>query len=346
MSKLMNKLKAKKSLIKQVKDAQSEGKREKDTRFLNYYDLKDDEHMKVLLLPDVNGDLWTKFRKHGPNLTYTDAKGKVHNVRGVGTIGAYPNDSDSPVMQKGFDLLQLEKDTGDRAYREEAKKWFPKDYTVMSCLVIEAPMEIAQSPDGNDVKLFNVPYKIQSYIMNQISEEVIPEDELFITPFIIKKSKNEGGWATYENSYFARKTLTDEEIESLEEDFKIELFDYSKLDIVPEEPTIEELQKWLDKAEEAYDKVTSGAHANDDTDEEEEEEEKPVRKSGTSLKDRISKKNPAPTTEEIDEDDDIPFDQGGSDNSEEETESPETEEDETPKKSSGLSDRLAKLRKK
>lgn len=340
MSNLMNKLKAKKSLVKQVKEAQAAGKHEQDKRYLNYYDLKDDEHMKVLLLPDENGDLWTKFRKHGPNLTYKDAQGKVHNVRGVGTIGAYPNDSDSPVMQKGYDLLQLEKDTGDKDYRDEAKKWFPKEYTVMSCVVLEAPMEISQSPDGNDVKLFNVPYKIQEHIMNQISEEVIPEDELFITPFIIKKTKNSGGWATYENSYFARKTLADDEIEAMEEDFKIELFDYTKIDIVPAEPTIEELDAWLAKAEAAYDKATSGAPATDD---EEEEEEKTVRKSGTSLKDRIGKK--PPTTQEMDEDD-VPFDQGGSDDSQEETESPEPEVEDAPKTSSGLSDRLAKLRKK
>lgn len=342
MSTLMSKLKAKKSLVKQVKEAQASGQREKDTRFLNYFDLKDDEHMKVLLLPDENGDLWTKFRKHGPNLSYTDAKGKVHNVRGVGTIGAYPNDSDSPVMQKGFDLLQLEKDTGDKAYKDEAKKWFPKEYTVMSCVVIEAPMEINQSPDGNDVKLFNVPYKIQEYIMNQISEEVIPEDELFITPFIIKKTTNSGGWSTYENSYFARKTLTDDEIQSLEEDFKIDLFDYSKLDIVPAEPTIEELDAWLAKAEEAYDKVTSGSTRHGET--AEEEEETPVRKTtGTSLKDRIGKKKQPES--EVEEEDDVPFDQGGSaEPVEEEVDSPEPEE--APKKSSGLSDRLAKLRKK
>jgi hypothetical protein len=338
-------LKSKKSLVEQVKKEQSGG-HEKDKRYLNFYDLKDGEHMKVLLVPDVNGDLWVNFRKHGPNLTYKDATGKTQNVKGIGTIGAYPNNEDSPIMQKGYDLLSLNKETGDKFYLDEAKKWFPKEYTVMSCVVIESPMEINQSPDGNDVKLFNVPYKIKEYIMNQIAEEVIPEDEIFITPFVIKKSKNSGGWATYENSYFARNTLTDDELQTLEEDFQIDLFDYSNIDIVPKEPTIEELEEWLAKAEKAYAKVTGGATPSNDEPEEEEEEETPPRRTGTSLKDRIGKKKPAPQPEPEEEEDDIPFEQDDSEKVEAEPESSEPEEDEAPSKPSGLSDRLAKLRKK
>ncbi|MCI4411745.1 MAG: hypothetical protein JHC38_08765, partial [Thiotrichales bacterium] len=47
---ILTKLKAKKSLVAQVKEAQRENKQ--DTRMVPYYDLKDGEKMKVLLLPD------------------------------------------------------------------------------------------------------------------------------------------------------------------------------------------------------------------------------------------------------------------------------------------------------
>lgn len=341
--------KSKTSLVAQVKKLQK-GEYESDKRFLNYFDLKDGESMKVLFVPDTNGELYVSYKKHGPNLHYFDAQGKRQGIRGVKPIGVYPIDNDSPVMQHGYDLLNLEKETGQKFYREEAKKWFPKGYTVMTCIVLDAPMEVPHSDDGNDIKLFNVPYAVQNYIINQIVDEVITEEELWTTPFIIKKSKNTGGWVTYENSYFARKPLSDDEFEAIEESCKLIPFNFQDADFVPATPTIDELQEWLDNALVAYEKATGG---NGDDLSNDEDDAPPVvatkKSTGTSLKDRIAKKA---TVVEEDEEDDLPFD-----NAPEEEPTPikkrvvqdvveeDEEEDVAPAKPSPLSERLAKLRK-
>jgi hypothetical protein len=342
--------KSKNSLLDQVKKLQSQG-HEQDKRYLNYYDLKDNESMKILILPDTNGDLFVKYKKHGPNLHYIDAKGQRQGIRGLPSIGVYPNDSESPVMQKGYDLLQLHKDTGEAYYKEEAKKWFAKEYTVMSCIVLDSPFEVNHSPDGNDVKLVNVPYKVEQYIINQIMDEVISEEELFTTPFILKKSKNTGGWTSYETSYFARKALNVDEMNDIEEAMNITLFDYKVIDIVPPTPTIDELEEWLAKAEAAYEKATSGGGNTDDSSDE--DEEIPVKKTaGTSLKDRIKK---APVKVEEEEEDDIPWNDeppakpkkvAKVEDKEPEEVDDEREKEEAPVKKSALAERLAKLRSK
>jgi hypothetical protein len=232
------KLKLKSNLKKQIEDeAKSSGG--SDTRFLNYWDLKNGEKVKILFVPDTNGELWGKFKKHGPAL----------KVRGVGSVRcSYESSSeDCPACQKGFDFLQLEKDTGDKQYREEAKKWFARDYTVMSCVVLDSPFEVAEAPDHNQVKLIYVPYAIEKLIKEAVTEGQLDEDELCRTPFFIKKGENAGGFAEYTSSYFGRKQVGDDELEFFE-DHKVEQYDYTTLDAIPAPTTTEEVQEWLDKA--------------------------------------------------------------------------------------------------
>jgi hypothetical protein len=283
----LSKLKNTKSLTKQVKDAQSE-QYEKDHRVLNYYDLKEGEKMKLIFVPDENGELWAKFAKHGANLTYTSG-GKTRNVPGVGSIGTIANNSESPIMQHGYSFLEKERQTGDKKWRDEAKKWFPRDYTIMSCVVLESPIEVKPNNDGNEVKLINVPQKVVSKIMNELSEGNISEEEFFITPFILKASRNDSGFRSYEESFFARKPMSDGELEDLDER-TINLFDYSTLDMIPKTPTIDEQQAWLDKAIAAYNRSTGAVAHSDDEEEEaprkvqpkvrhEEEDDEPPRRS-------------------------------------------------------------------
>lgn len=332
---ILNQLKAKKSLVAQVKEAQREDKQ--DQRMLPYYDLKDGEKMKVLLLPDVNGELWCKFAKHGPNVKHRTPKG-MQVVRGIGTIGTIPNSSDSPIMQHGYDLLAKEQETGDKAFREEAKKWFPKNYTYVSCIVLESPIEVKPNPDGSEVKLFALPYGIEKIIMNEISEGNIPEDEFFLTPLIIKKGKNEGGFASYDDSYFSRKPLSDAEFEAIEEDFTVTLFDYNTLDIVPATPTVEEQQEWLDKALKIYAKVQNGTQAAEDDSSDEGEEEKPKRKARVVEDDEDDapvQRTPRRSVPDVD--DELPDNFGEAE--------PAEEEDDTPPPASALRSRLAGLRR-
>lgn len=238
------KLKLKSNLKKQIEDEAKSGGT--DNRFLNYWDLKDGEKVKILFVPDTNGELWGKFKKHGPSL----------KVRGAGSIRcAYESSSeDCPACQKGFDLLNLEKETGDKSYKDEAKKWFARDYTVMSCIVLDSPFEVSEAPDHNQVKLIYVPYAIEKLIKEAVTEGQLDEDELCRTPFFIKKGKNAGGYAEYTSSYFARKPVTDEELEFFD-DQVVEQYDYGTIDVIPPATTTEEVEEWLVKAVEAVEKA-------------------------------------------------------------------------------------------
>lgn len=354
MSSLLKKLKSTNNLLKQVKEA---NKPKTDMRFLNYYDLKDGEQLKILFLPDENGKKDLKYELHGPNLTIKDAKGFSKRVAGVPNIGTLPFASDSPVMQKGFDLLELEKQTGESHYKEEAKKWFPREYHMCSVLVLESPFEVNQADDGNDVKLLNMPWGVARLIDSLILQGEIVEEELYTTPFLLTNVKR-GQNNNYDTSRFARQPLTDEEFIALEKTMKIDLFNYETIDLLPKTPTVEELEEWLEKAEDAYAKATGATSAparrvptrnNEVEDEdsryeaEEEQEEAPAPAKRSALKDRLAKAKPkAPEVDEMD--DDIPFNEGA-DTEEVAEDAPATEDKSPASSTSALKDRLARLRK-
>lgn len=306
-----------------------------DTRLLNYYDLKEGEKMKILLVPDTNGELWAKFKKHGPNLKLPDA----------GSINcAYTSSGDNcPACQKGFDLLNLAKETGDEAYKTEAKRWFARDYTLVSCIVLESPIEIQESPDHNQVKLMYLPYKIETMIKEAVTEGQVDQEEIPFTPLVIKKTKNPGGYASYDHSFFDRKTVDDDDLEFLD-DMVVEQFDYNDLDVIPPAATEAEVEEWLEKAEE----VDAKAKAGDKGDSKPADDDAPAPKVKSSVKDRL--KRPKKDDEEpqdnvkYDPDEDLPesFDEPT------EAAQEEPEEDDAPKSSSSgsaLRDRLKKMRR-
>lgn len=253
------KTKLKQNLKKDI-EAEKAGGNKSDKRFLNYFDLKFDEKMTVLFVPDVNGEFWTKFSKHGPNLKTTGADKKERGVR-VDHINCarISSGDDCPVCQKGFDLYALAKETGDKSHKDFAKLWMPRDYTLVSCIVIESPMDIIADDIDNQVKLMYLPYGIENVIKEQIAEGLISEDELCSTPFIIKQTENSGGKASYNNSYFARKMITDDELAYLA-DMTVEQYDYTTLDVIPKNTTTDDMDIWLALAEEAYEKALNGAN--------------------------------------------------------------------------------------
>lgn len=255
------KFKLKQNLKNDIEKEETAGGRKVDKRFVNYFDLKFEERMTVLFVPDENGAFWAKYSTHGPNLKYKAEDGKDRAVRGVEHINCIrtATGQECPICQKGFDLYAQAKETTDagkkQALRNEARKWMPRDYTLMSLVVIEAPMEITASDDDNQVKLFSLPFAVEKIIREAIKEEQIAEDELCSTPFIIKKTKNQGGKAAYDASYFRRKMVEDDEVAYLE-DLKVEQFDYLTLDVIPEQGTEEDMVNWLDKATTEYAKVS------------------------------------------------------------------------------------------
>lgn len=318
MSKIGLKLQLKSNLKKQIED---EGSRNggTDNRFLNYWDLKDNEKVKILFVPDTNGELWGKFKKHGPAL----------KLRGSGSIRcSYESSGDNcPACQHGFSLLDLAKETEDKSYKDEAKRWFARDYTLMSCIVLDSPFEVNEHTDHNQVKLIYVPYSVEKTIKESITEGQLDEDELCRTPFFIKKTKNAGGYADYSTSYFGRKQVEDEELDFFEDQVVIQ-FDYESLDVIPEASTEEQVQEWFDKAYELDQKGDSApAEKKADT--------KPAARA------TVNASKPQKAQDSDSDDTDIDEDQANMG----EGAAPEPEpENEAPRKPSSLRDRLASLK--
>lgn len=219
--------------IKESKDGGKSGKGN-DKRFLNYFDMKTGDKMTIRLLPDGNdsGEYWYEYSTHGSKL----------KIRGLESIScAYTSSGEEcPACQKFFDLYE----DGDK---EEAKRWGKKQTFLGQCLVVDSPVEVNESDDGNPVKLVYLPFGIIEIIKEAIIEGHI--DDPLDYDFVIKKTENNGGYAEYSKSYFDRdkNPLPDEILEAFESGEYV-LHDLSKE--APEPSTTEQVEEWLEKAEE------------------------------------------------------------------------------------------------
>lgn len=266
------KLKIKQDIVKDV----NEKKGGDDPRILNYFDLKLDEKMTILFVPSKEGDFWLKYHKHGPNL----------GIRGMESISCpYKSNGDEcPACQRGFDYLELSKEAGGKETKEgaallaEAKKWFAKDYTLTQCIVLDSPHDIRQAKDGNQVKLFILPYAVEAQISEDIKEGKIDPDDLCNVPFVIKKTENKGGQPSYQHSYFSRNSVTDAELEYFD-DLVVEPFSVSDLrDLIPEDTTTSKVEEWVAKVDE---KLSRNEAA-----EEEKAKEEPVKTKSSAVLNR------------------------------------------------------------
>lgn len=330
---VLDKFKIRKDLkekLKQEEESRTGGKK-KDPRLLPYYDMKFGEKVKVVIVPDSNGNLWHRYSAHGPNM----------GIRGIKSVGCRRNNDqeDCPICQRGFDLLQEAKKTDSKVLKDEAKRWFPKDTTIMSVLVLESPFEVPIGDDGNEVKLMYVPYAIEALIKNALAEGQIDEDSILTTPLWIKKSIKKGTKDTpdYSASYFDyRAQLSDDEIEAFD-GAVIEPYTYATIDLVPASPSIEEAEEWLDDTMERDAKMKKQSSKDDDGDDDSDKTTKNTSGKLKSVADRLKERKAA--SEEEDEPDDEPEDEP-----EEESE-PEPEKNDTPKtRAQMLKERLAKNR--
>lgn len=247
---LRSKLKVKTDLAKQIEKEEESDSGNRDKRFLNYYDLKYGEKMTVLFVPDVNGQAWTTYRRHSA----------PRGIRGLDAVGC-PGASSCAICQKGFDAYEVFKETNDKDDKEYAKKFFARDVAIASVVVIDSPCDINVDENENDVKLFNMPFAIEKILKEAIKEEQIDDDSLVCTPFVIKKTKNQGGQAAYDSSYFQREQLDDDAFEVMENEMNIDLFDYEELDIIPSIPEEDEAEAWAAKLEQ---KLAAKAESGDD----------------------------------------------------------------------------------
>ena len=337
MSKLLKRLKMKTSVREQIEREERPAKRPTDLRVLNYHDMKDGERMELLFLPWEDGTFWKEYKVHGPNIS--DSKGRY--ISGVKNVGCtHEIGQKCPGCQMGYDFLDLRKSTGDEQYLVEAKKWFGKDYRLMQCIVLNSPVEVNQDPDGNRVKLVSMPYGAFKTVRSGIVDGVIDEEEISTTPFILKKEHPEGKkFASYDGSYWARKPIDPSELADIPDE-EIRFFEYEELrgNYLPELPTIEAVQKWVDETEVLVMKANNmeGSEQDDEEEERPRREARPVRQEAPARKE-------APEPEQPDYDEDIPEEW-------ERKEPAKQEEAEEPvsKPSSGgesVRDRLARLRR-
>lgn len=226
----LTKTKLKQNLSEAFTDEENKGKKN-DSRILNFYDLGDNEKLKVVLIPDEEGMVMHKFHKHGPKL----------DNPGVGSIACmYKMDGEScPVCAHGWSLYQ----NGD----ENSKKWLPKDYHVVQCVVVDddPPIEIPDNEDGNVVKIFYMPFNVYERIKETIKEGLIEDPTEHV--FVIKKTKNQGGRSSYANSYFIPDPIPDNIVEAFSE-IDVEPYNLKEEGIIPQVPTVDEAEQWLERA--------------------------------------------------------------------------------------------------
>lgn len=308
-----------------------------DKRFLNYYDMKEGQKTRLLLLPSPAGDMWYKYGMHGPRLSTKEHRVNVKPVLCPRIAGT----GQCPVCQKGFDLYEeakkYDKESSEyKNIRKEAARWMPDEKILMSGVVLSSPIEVNQADDSNEIKLINMPKGAFDVITNAIKQEQIDDEDISETPFNLVKGVNSGGYPSYDSSFFDLKNgLSDDEIEYLgDEETVTKQFDFEDLDFIPERHDEEGMQAWLENAEEEDQK--SGTKSNKSSSDEKEDSTKTRR---SSLKDRMSGGSSSSKTESGDQDEEDG--EGEEDNS-----SVDSKEDNT-KASSGLSlaERIAARRR-
>lgn len=326
---LRDKLKIKGDLAKKLET--DSGNRDNDNRILNYFDLEFGEKIKLMILPDPNGEVWVKFHHHGGR------------VKGAGRIGCSHknNGVECAVCQEGHRLWGIHTETGLEADKNIAVKFFSDDSTIMNVIVLESDIDIRESEDGNEAKIMYVPRAIETMIREAIKEGQITQDELPFIPLVLKKTKNAGGRPAYDNSYFDfRNPVNDDTLDALSESI-VEPFDLTTIDLLPEEPSIEEQEKFIEKLTSMVTKksgASKGAKSHD-----EDEEEAPTKRQ--SLSDKLKAKTKAKKTEPAYESDDESDDESDYDD-EPDYEEEAPEEEEAPAKRQSLSERLKKVKAK
>lgn len=222
------------------------GGRKEDNRFLNYYDLKENQKMEILLLPDPSGELIYSYETHGPNM----------RLPGAGSVRCSYESSDEscPACGIGWEAYQK----GDK---EESAKWMRKETIVAQCVVLNSPIEIPDNPDDNLVKLIYLPSKVRDMINNAITEEIIGNPTEHVLH--LKKTKNDGGMNSYESSWFTQAVYEPDQdlIDAVEEDL-VRPYSFDELledGTIPSPTSADEVQEWVEKVQKIREGARSGS---------------------------------------------------------------------------------------
>lgn len=241
---IRNMAKKSKDIRKKAEEkAANKGKKGKDLRFLNYYDMQEGDKLTVRFLPDPeSGEYWLEYATHGPNL----------KLRGLDAVSCSYTSSgeDCPACSYSFEFHN----DGDKT---QAQRWRRKETYIGQVLVTDQNpcIEINEPEDGNQVKLIYIPWGVIDNIQEAIMEGRI--GEIIDHDFVIKKTTNKGGQANYDKSYFkeTEDILDDEILELFEDDDSgVYLFDLGKE--LPAPSTTDEVDEWLEKAIELDEKTS------------------------------------------------------------------------------------------
>lgn len=229
------KLKLDANKLREKVKKENEGKsRKKDSRFLNYYDLDFGQKMVIRLLPaNEDNELYVRYDTHGPN--FRDRR--VSAIR----CTYEANGESCPACSKSFGYYN----DGDK---DNAGKWRSKTSYIGQCLVMESDIEVPDNEDGNIVKMVHLPHNVVKEIKKAIENEMI--DNPLEHDFVLRKTKNDGGRAAYDQSSFKGKVdpLSDEILELFEKD-EATLYDLDKE--IPEVVDAEAIKEWISKTEDA-----------------------------------------------------------------------------------------------
>lgn len=230
---------------------ENEGKSKKnDPRFLNYYDLDFDQKMVIRLLPATeDNEMYIRYDLHGPNF-------KDRRVSAIRCTYEASGET-CPACTKSFGYYN----DGDK---DNAAKWRSKTSYIGQCLVIDSDIEVPDNEDGNPVKMVYLPHNVVKEIKKAIQNEMI--DNPLEHDFVLRKTKNDGGRASYEESSFKGKVdpLPDEVLEMFESG-DASLYELDKE--IPEIVDADSVNEWIQKTEEALgESTTSDTSSNNDSD--------------------------------------------------------------------------------
>jgi hypothetical protein len=267
--------------------------RKEDNRILRVSKLDADkkESMRGLIMIDPNGELIHKFSKVGPRAKVDvekNGKKSKQAIRGIEHIGV---PADSVIAQQKIDWYIENKDRADDDLKKLANCINDQTYYLVNFLPLECPFTIPESEDGNLVKLVYLPSDVFVEIQKQIENGEMTIEDLANYPINIKRTKGDNGFATYEQSSVSRKPLSEEEESQFEDDDIIEPYALSELDIVPEIPTEEQEQAWLEKYIPIIKKALGWeVEGGDDAGDTSEEKKTESKLSKSSLQDRLASK--------------------------------------------------------
>lgn len=234
MSLLKNKLKE--SFKKDLSDESAPKKKgnQDDARILNYYDLPVGEKMKILFVPDENGELWKEWEVHGSNM----------KLRGAGTVRCcYESSGEScPACSISWEYYQA-------GNKKENQRWIKSKRTLAQCVVIDSPIELKDNPDENLVYFIYVPQKVKKAIQEAVMEDIVEDPTEHV--FVLKKTENEGGYNNYESSHFRpEKFQPSQDLIDAQEEGLIRPYNFDEMeaegDLIPKPTTSKDVQEWVD----------------------------------------------------------------------------------------------------